>query len=374
MKKFIYNYFLIGSFICFIFLFGIANYLSPIKDTSFIENRSLSKKPNFSVKNIKEFISSYEKFYSDQFIFREDMLKLYTELQIKLKKSNIQNVYINGDWLLGKMDILSKESIDTKVTNTLNIKKASSDKKFYYFSIPHKSSALIHLYPSFDSTVKNHDSNKDYFINELNDNGINAYNIDNLIKKKYSITELENMYYKTDHHWNAYGAYAASKEIFNIIGIDLDESLYKILEVDKKNFTGSYNRKLASLFNKKETMSSIVTPNTEDIVLYGYVNKVFMKLKTQNYLSPHYNLEDITYGGFYHGDYPYLKIINQNSLLDEKILIVRDSYQAPTTPLFASIFREVEIVDDRHLNLIDKQLTDIIKDSDADYVIYFKYL
>lgn len=374
MREKLNNYILIVPFLFIIFFFAICNELNADKETSFIENRNLAQEPDFSIKNIKDFTTSYEKYYSDQFIGREKLLTAYINLQTKLNKSVVQNVYIKNDWLLGKIDVFSKESLDSKIDNILTLNKNIPDKKIHYFSVPHKASALSHLYPKYDTTVKDHLANKDYLISQLNKNGIPAYNMDNIHNSKFTTDELESMYYKTDHHWNAFGAYSVTKEILNILDITIDDSMYNIEETNNKNFLGSYNRKLGSLFSKKETLSYIVPNNTNDFSLYAYKNGALQEVNPKYYLCSQRDLEEVSYGGFYQGDLPYLKIVNENSLTDRKIVIVRDSYQAPTTLLFSSIFREVEIVDDRHISSINKTLEDIIKDSEATDVIFFKYL
>ncbi len=56
--------------------------------------------------------------------------------------------------------------------------------------------------------------------------------------------------------------------------------------------------------------------------------------------------------------------------MNKKILIFRDSYQAPTTLLFADMFKEVEIADPRNINSIYKTYKEIIEESNADIVMF----
>ena len=65
-----------------------------------------------------------------------------------------------------------------------------------------------------------------------------------------------------------------------------------------------------------------------------------------------------------------LKIRNEDALSDKKILIIRDSYQAPTSWLFADIFSEVQLVDPRYIDKLDISIDDIIRDSKADLVMF----
>lgn len=374
MKKKLIDLIIILPFMLSIFTISVLNEIKPAKDNSFIENRTLAKKPDFSLKDFKEYTVSYEKFYSDQFVKREDLLTVYTQLQINLNKSSIQNVYMNNGWLLGKVDNFSEKDLDTKAQSVVDINENLYNKTISYFSVPHKGSALSHLYPKYDTSITKHLENKNYLLNKLNSNNISAYNLDEIIKSKFSESELESMYYKTDHHWNAFGAYAVMQEILNKLNIPFDDSLYKITETSNKKFLGSYNRKLGSLFSKDEVLSYINPNNTTNIKMFAYVNGEKKQVNPKSYLSTQRDKGEVSYGGFYQGDLPYLKVVNKNSTTDRKILIIRDSYQAPTTLMFSSVFREVEIIDDRHIATINKTLDELIKESDATDIIYFKYL
>lgn len=372
MKQKTNNLIITLPFVFTIFAIGIINEIKLPNTTSFIENRSLEQKPKFDKNNIKEYTIAYEKFYSDQFIGRETLIKIYNQVQQNLNKSIIQNVYIEDDWLLGKMDFFNNSYLDNKVNTVVELQ--TEGKKITYFSVPHKGSSLSHLYPKYDTSVADHLENKKYFISELNNKGIDAYMLDDFLKSKYTESELESFYYKTDHHWNALGAYEVTKEILNRLNIDFDDNLYTVIRNTDKEFLGSYNRKLGSLFSKDEELTFIKPTNVENIKMFTYKTNSIIEVNPNDYICRLRDNDEISYGGYYQGDLAYLKVTNEDSITDRKILIVRDSYQAPTTLIFSSVFREVEIIDDRYLSTINKTLDQLIKESNATDVIFFKYL
>ena len=65
-----------------------------------------------------------------------------------------------------------------------------------------------------------------------------------------------------------------------------------------------------------------------------------------------------------------LKIKNEDAFSDKKILVIRDSMQGATTWLFRDFFKETELVDPRNITDIKKSYTEIIKESDADIVLF----
>ncbi len=74
----------------------------------------------------------------------------------------------------------------------------------------------------------------------------------------------------------------------------------------------------------------------------------------------------MTYEGAYTGNHPYYKVINDKAITNKKVMIIRDSYQAPLTWLLSDVFTQVEIVDPRHVNM---DIDDILSKSDSDIVM-----
>lgn len=65
-----------------------------------------------------------------------------------------------------------------------------------------------------------------------------------------------------------------------------------------------------------------------------------------------------------------LKIKNDVAPIDKKVIIFRDSYQAPTSWLFADMFKEVELVDVRYAENLPLNTEDMIEKSDSDIVMF----
>lgn len=74
------------------------------------------------------------------------------------------------------------------------------------------------------------------------------------------------------------------------------------------------------------------------------------------------------YGGTYTNDIPLYKIINKNASINKWLLIVRDSYQAPTTLLFADLFNQVEILGPR--NDIDINVSKAVTEGSPDIFMF----
>ncbi len=144
---------LIIPFMLTICTVGIINLLTLDKTQSDAENRTLQQRPG--VQNIidKDYSKLYESYYTDQFIGRDNLLKLFTKMEIAMNKSTIRGHYIiNNEWILphkiGKKDSTNLSNLANKLNNiAMDLKNDNKD--VYFVSTPSKIIALNHLYPKY---------------------------------------------------------------------------------------------------------------------------------------------------------------------------------------------------------------------------------
>lgn len=369
---------IVMPFLLTIFGIGILNMLSREKVESLTENRTLQQKPG--IENIinKDYASLYETYYTDQFVKRDSLLKLYTKLDIMMNKSTIRGYYvINNEWIMPKKVVEQKNEEIKNIANKLNTfsKSISRDgRDIYYVSTPCKSQALNHLYPAYSEkgfTLQNMSK----FGNDLNKKYIKFINIDRYFYNNFSNKEKEKMYFKTDHHWNELGAFEGFKYIIENMNILnekdkylISNSNFKKYEEKDKDFIGSYNRNLFYLFSKDEDIPYVKSKQRKPYEYLNYNGVEYDHVDEKLIIAPSRYSKEITYGGAYTNDNPLYKIINKSAPINKKILIVRDSYQAPTTLLFADLFKSVEILDPR--NTIGVTVSKTIKESNPDIVMF----
>ena len=365
-------------FILVLFGIGILNILSKDKTESLTENRALQQAPG--IENIinRDYPSVYETYYTDQFIKRDELLKLYTKLEISMDKSTVRGYHIvDNKWIMPG-NVKKQEDKDIKKeANKLNDFSKQISKKgrdIYYVSTPCKSQALKHLYPKYaeDGFAL---QNVSKFGSYLNKNYIDFINLDKYFNDEFTDKEKEQMYFKTDHHWNGLGAYEGFKYIINNMHIldkkdeklISDQNFVKYKELDK-NFIGSYNRNLFYLFSKDEDIPYVYSKQSGKYEYFNFNGNEYVPIDQNQIISTEKSFDELTYGGAYTNDIPLYKIKNKNAPIDKKIMIVRDSYQAPTTLLFADLFKSVEILDPR--NTIDANVSKAIEQSDPDIAMF----
>ncbi len=374
--------YIVVPFLGIIFIVFLVNIFSSKKTYSDSENRNLEKIP--TVEDIKNntYASKFEKYYTDQFTLREAMIRINRIFEIKLNKSIVGNYYLGKDnWILGKFPrALTTANIEeySNAINELSGISKSMGKDVYFALTPHKTNMLKHLYPKFADNKKNINSNKNVFKLSLNPKAIKFLDLDEDLSNAFSEEEREKLYFKTDHHWNGIGAFEGFKLMVQRMEIGISpENLvdyfnkYKTKVYREKDFIGSYNRNLYMLVKEKEYPSYVYL---EDAKYEYFINdgKNDKKIQEEDVIATLRNKDKWDYGGAYirGAECNILKIKNENALTNKKILVFRDSYQAPTTWLFADLFSEVQIIDPRNIENIKMNYEQIIENSDADIVMF----
>ncbi|MDU6986022.1 MAG: DHHW family protein [Terrisporobacter othiniensis] len=370
--------YIVIPFVTVIMAMFLIHIVSEDKESSASENRTLTQIP--TVKDIKkeDFTSKFESYFSDQFPFREELSEIYSKLQLMLGKNKIKNYYVlENNWIMPTpaKRISDKELKDTaNEINELSKIAINSNKKVYYASTPHKESMLSHLYPKYTDGLENATINKNKFKDYLDLDNINFIDIDEDFLIRFNENQREKLYFKTDHHWNGIGGFEGFKTIVKqmneVKNVNWDD--YKQINFDRGYFLGSYNMNLNKIIEEDETIPYVRLKNRGNYEYYKYDGKKETKGKEEDFVAIRRNEKEILYGGAYMlgNACNILKIRNEDSLTDKKILILRDSYQAPTSWLFADVFSEVQLVDPRYTDKLGLSMDDIIRDSDADIVMF----
>ena len=374
--------YIVIPFLIVIFSFFLMNLVVPEETVSVSENRSLEEKP--SMEDIKEgaYPSKFEDYYQDQFVFRKEMLRIQRMLEAILGKSVVGNYYLGRDnWILGMFPrVLTPGQLDKYAGSINELAQISHNlgEDVYFTLTPHKTNMLKHLYPEFVDNKENIDINKDAFKSRLNSNIITFIDLDEKMLNKFSDRQREKMYFKTDHHWNGTGAFEGFKLMVQEMNLGISPevlkehfSMYKTMEYDEKDFVGSYNSNLNMIVKEDEDPIYVYLENGN----YEYFlndGRKDIKLQAEDVIATLRDKDERDYGGAYirGGVCNMLKIKNDNALTDKKILVFRDSYQAPTTLLFADLFSEVIFVDPRNITKIDMSYEEIINCADTDIVMF----
>ncbi|WP_307355508.1 DHHW family protein [Hathewaya limosa] len=241
------------NFILILYIPSLVNFIG-IKIGSNTEKRNITiAEENINLGIIENRIKAFETYYNDSFGLRNILIYMNAKINKELfNVSSVEKVLIGKDnWLYyakedGKdltrqyrgIDKFTKQELFRIKTNLENRKNwlAKKGMPFILVIAPNKES----IYPQYYDNVKYRKvsckTRLDQLLEYLNEHS----NIDilDLRKTLISKTNETNLYWKTDTHWNEYGAYYGYKEIMDEVSKKI--KVEKPIGLDKFNIINKY--------------------------------------------------------------------------------------------------------------------------------------
>ncbi len=339
-KKF-RNIIVIVIFISLISIPFLNDKLSIIKDIENTENRKPAERPDFDINHLDGFPSKYDKYYSDNFTFRQRLIKYYNQLNLVVfKKSPVPDQVIigNNGWIFsagsevdsyrGKNRFELSEMEEIRLE--LEYRKKYLEERgceFYFIVAPVKQN----IYPE-EMPVNLFRLNKQSwgeqlieYLNEKSD--VKTIDIYNTLRqsKQYGL-----VYYKLDNHWNKKGAFFAANEVLRQISKDIPAvdvlSYSDFIVTDSISHSGN----IASMLSNTQLFADSIfelTPKN------GF--------KSSDYQKVGYA---VVPGFPYPWEYEFVREIPNSD--KPKILIISDSFGVNIYPFISESFsRSVKIFD-----------------------------
>ncbi len=175
----------------------------------------------------------------------------------------------------------------------------------------------------------------------------------------------EYIYFRTDHHWTALGAYYAYVEFCNTKGIT-PIALSQYNTVTYPGFTGTFYTSAAQ--------SSTLKENADSVLTYIPFNKHTCTLTDANGVEKDWDIvKDVSdYGStlkyltFIGGDNPLTTIVNHDNPNGESCLVIKDSYGNAFVPFLVPHYSTIYVIDPRHFEMsleefsTNKTINDVI--------------
>ncbi|MQN01224.1 MAG: hypothetical protein DUD27_03440 [Lachnospiraceae bacterium] len=170
----------------------------------------------------------------------------------------------------------------------------------------------------------------------------------------------EYIYFRTDHHWTARGAYYAYRQFCRMKGFTPHE-LGDYKKQVSKGFLGTYYS-----FSRK---SPELQKNPDTIEAYIPISTNTMTMTDQNYKKVKYKIiqPGKSYSVFIGGDEPLEEIDNPKKNDGSACVLIKDSYGCAFAPFLVDHYDKTYIVDFRYYR---DDLTQMIKDKKIKDVIF----
>lgn len=203
----------------------------------------------------------------------------------------------------------------------------------------------------------------DYAYSNMNEKIITVNAYSNLENNKDDY-----LYFKTDHHWTALGAYRAYESFMITKGEEA-------ISLDKYKRVNSESKYLGSIYNMTENLR--LENNLDDIwyyeplisVEYKAINRDNTKWSANQIVFPSYFEYERKYAAFMGGDTAFSHIKVQSGI-DKKILVVKDSYGNAFIPFLLPHYGDVYVADPRYFN---ENIFDVIEENNIDEVLFINY-
>ena len=245
-------------------------------------------------------------------------------------------------------------------------KKLGSDVDVYDVIIPLSSGITLpdNYYDKISSS--NQKKAMGNIIDKLSDDvkAVNMY--DNLMKHRN-----EYIYFRTDHHWTALGAYYGYEAFCDAKGV-IPITLDRHESVEFEGFLGS--------FYNDTNKNKVLEKNPDTIEAYYPISPdtslVYTTTKgSSNSWDVIYDVTDypasIKYSTFIAGDNPFTVITNKNLQDGSSCVVVKESFGNAFVPFLVDHYEKVYVVDYRYW---EGDLIDLAKEKKADDVIFLNNL
>ena len=318
-------------FCAFLAGFGLLHILLPDRTFSPVENRTLSKMPDFSWSALVDgsYTSRLEKYLEDQFPLRDGWMGLKNRYEYLLGKREFHGVYLCGDRLIHKIEDASRAEQNIAYLQKLT---ELTDIPVYLGLIPTAAEVYRDQLPvgaeNFDQAA---------YLEKVRESVPDAVWVD--IEKWMDGASDASLFYRTDHHWTSAGAWHGYAALMEAMG-EPSEPL-GTPETVADDFYGTLYSSSGVHWLAPDTIERYVSGE-------GVTVENFEKGETHGLYVDSFLEEKDKYASFLGGNTPLYIIRNPEAASEEKLLVVRDSYSDAMAPFLSQYFAEIHLVDLRY--------------------------
>lgn len=358
-----------------------------------LENKTLQQFPEISLEGVfkEQLAYKMDDFVADQFVFRTSMIEIAASIKaLSGFKSEVSIDVVKNDNMIGPLDenvtgevfnvgdtavnylmfsdrafaaFDENQVVEAQYAQAINaIQGQLPDLSMYVLLTPTQVAFVDVKYAHLtDDQVASLSRFETLFDADIG--YINPYA---LMQKHFS----ESLFFRTDHHWNGYGAYLGYAAFAEAIGAEA-LALEAMHHEDVEGFLGSVYQMTgyADLAKNPDTIEMFVPKINVRMDRYKNVDGVLMPA-TENIpytVSKAFLKDKVSYQVFLGGDAPLTVVKNLDDTTLPKILVVKDSYGNALVPHLVGHYSEIYAVDPRHYAGDLKQL---ILEHDIEVILF----
>ncbi len=293
-------------------------------------------------------------YFSEQFPYRDTLVKLYSKYLLASGKIDARDVYIMDGWIYPLAFDAQKSDIEAVGVALNRMANKYPDIEFYYQIMPHKKSMLYSLEDNKYLPYTQGERSRQLLKDLLKQGHINVVDTQEYFNN-LSLEEKKKLYFKGDFHWNALGAYEGMKFLQDAMvakgTISEDQKFsdddFVFRTLDDKQYIGDLQVRFSGLIALDEVVPMIESIHKDDMTYYTIYNNIW---KRETLIGAGLDKNPIKYVDVYTENLGYYGCINENAKTDKKVMVFKDSFQNPNTDMLSTIFRDVAIIDVRYID------------------------
>lgn len=297
-------------------------------DSGNYENREFATRPRLTIDSYKTYAEEYEEYFNDSIPFRNNLVTLNTAIDyFVFNRSTSTRVTVGKDnWLFyvytedgdpigcyQGTNLFSNEELEAMAQNCLEVQAYLNEqgKEFIIFVAPNKERIYYDKMPKqYGLPADTYQALQvvEYLRNNTDIRVVYPY--DELMQAKESLEQ--NIYYKTDTHWNWIGGYVGTTALMRELGIEMPG-----IEGDEVTITtsGDIAGDLAGMLNLKKQLAYI----DHEYTVEGYDT---------------HNVENIEW------DFVTVFVYHAEGADPRRIYVYRDSFASYMSPYIGSQFTD----------------------------------
>ncbi len=182
-----------------------------------------------------------------------------------------------------------------------------------------------------------------FMFTNMDENVNTVYTVDNLLAHRD-----EYIYFKTDHHWTALGAYYAYEEFCKVAGLTPND-IDGFETVSYEGFKGTFYSTVSASYNlETDTLIAYIPNGTNKCHTFLRNSGSYMEIDWNVVYNVSSYSKYSLYSCFAVGDEPYTVAHNENITDGSSILVVKDSYGNALIPFLIDHYEYVYWIDFRY--------------------------
>ncbi len=324
-----------------ILVFFFAFLISKKQTFSEGENRYLQKFPAFSFTELKEgkYTEKLQNYVTDHFPLRDYFMELKAETEIALGKREINGVYIGrDDYLIEEYE--TPENTEKIIGQFAKFSESVEYADVSLMLVPTAVTVYEDKLPALAPAKRSQMEVRQEILDRLASSKIQEIDCYDALME---VKEDFGLYYRTDHHWTTYGAYAAYTaycEAKGLTPVPLDG--FKITEVSS-DFRGTVYSKLNDGQMKSDTITVFENPDSKLTVFYEDTGETSDSLYNYEYLD-----KKDKYSLFLNNIHPFIEITNEAASSEDELVLIKDSYANCMVPFLINHYRKIYVFDTRY--------------------------